>query len=558
MASELNEAIALQRQGRLTEAEALYRAMLKKSPDDAGALHYIGLVNYQVGKLDEADAFMSRSLEIDRSCANTWNDLGAVKLKSGKVEESLGLFARALDLNAQHTDALRNMAAALRRLFRFESALAFLRRLALLRPRSAEVLLSLAETLYHTGAVTESIEIFHEVIRLEPHNGTARLGLAEACEAAGKFMQARWQYVTVLRRHPDSAQALSKLLQMREGTAEDRWAAAAQRLAERPDADPETATRLDIGLAYHFDRTGAYQSSFRHLKRARDRQARMQPFDSRGYSAAVDTLAEVLDADFFRSMRGLGMPSDRPIFIVGMPRSGTTLTEQVLATHSRVAAGGELAALPSASYRVLELSPDHQAYPYGLKSLSAAAVDALADSYLEQLDKIDAGGRRVTDKLPFNFMHLGIAALMFPKAKIVHCRRHPLDNCTSCYFTSFAEEVRFANDLETLGRYYADYHRLMRHWEEVLPLQIFTLQYEDLVGNTEATMRDLLSYCGLDWEPACLRFHETQRGIRTPSRWQVRQPIYRNSVARWRHYEEHLGPLKQALGPQLCGIAAAN
>jgi tetratricopeptide (TPR) repeat protein len=552
MASELDEGISLQRQGRLTEAEAVYRAVLSRSPDDAGALHYIGLANYQAGRLDEADAFMSRSLEIDHSCANTWNDLGAVKLKSGKLEESIHHFARALELNARHIDALNNIAAALRRLYRFESALAPLRLLAQLRPRSADVMRNLADTLYNVGAVAESIETYHDAIRLDPQDKAARLGMAEACEAAGKFRQARWQYVAVLRRDPANPLALSKLLQMREGEAEAGWVAAAQQLSERDDTEIQAKTRLNIGLAHHFDRIGAYDSAFRHLKRARDQQARMHPFRSDGYSAAVDTLIDVLTKDFFQSVRRHDGSNGRPIFIVGMPRSGTTLTEQVLASHSCVAAGGELAALPRASYRVQELSGEHRPYPHGLKSMSAASLNALANGYLEQLGRIDAGNRKVTDKLPFNFMHLGLIALMFPNAKVVHCRRDPMDNCMSCYFTSFAEEVQFANDLETLGRYYRDYHRLMQHWSVALPLEMFVLKYEDLVCDTEATMRNLLAYCELEWEPACSKYYETQRGIRTPSRWQVRQPIYGNSMARWRHYERYLAPLKLALGTTLC------
>ncbi|MEQ8515497.1 MAG: sulfotransferase, partial [Chromatocurvus sp.] len=170
---------------------------------------------------------------------------------------------------------------------------------------------------------------------------------------------------------------------------------------------------------------------------------------------------------------------------------------------------------------------------------------------LEQLDKVSTTADRVTDKLPFNFMHLGVIALLFPGAKVVHCRRHPLDNCLSCYFTSFADQIHFANRLDTLGRYYLDYHRLMQHWQEVLPIEILDLHYEDMVDDTEGQVGALLDHCGLEWEDACLEFHRTERGVRTPSRWQVRQPIYRGSVQRWRNYEEELGPLREILAPIL-------
>jgi hypothetical protein len=372
--------------------------------------------------------------------------------------------------------------------------------------------------------------------------------MAEACEAAGKFKQARYQYITVLRREPNHPLALSKLLQMRSGATDNGWVTRAKQLVERAETEVAAKIRLNVGLGYHLDRIGLYDSAFSHLKRARDEEARMQPFNSDEYSAAVDTLIDVLPKEFFKAAETSGLSSTRPIFIVGMPRSGTTLAEQVLASHPSVVAGGELAALPSASYRILELSGDKRPYPYGLQSMSAASLEILAKGYLDQVASIHGGDCKITDKLPFNFMHLGVIALMFPNAKIVHCRRDPMDNCMSCYFTSFAKEVKFASDLETLGRYYADYDRLMTHWTDALPSEIFTLRYEDLVSHTEATIRALLGYCELESEPACLKFYETARGIRTPSRWQVRQPIYASSVARWRHYERHLAPLKRGLG----------
>jgi tetratricopeptide (TPR) repeat protein len=451
-------------------------------------------------------------------------------------------------LNDRHADATGNMAAALKQLRRFDKANVFLRRMVDLRPDSAEAMRNLADGLLYAGAVAEAIRSYQESIRLDPRCISARLGLAEACEAAGDFKQAKFQYVAVLRQEPDSPLALAKLLRLRGGATDPAWAAKAEELVGRPDTDSSAQARLNIALGYYYDKIGHFDSAFGRLKSARDEQANRYPFDSDGYSRAIDVLIETLTKDFFQMAETSGVSSDRPLFIVGMPRSGTTLTEQILASHSGVAAGGELSALPSASHRVAELSLGHQPYPFGLKCTSATALQKLAAGYLEQVEKIDPTGRRVTDKLPFNFMHLGLIPLLFPRATIVHCRRQPLDNCVSCYFTSFAEEIQFTNDLYRLGRYYADYDRLMKHWKSVLPIPILDLQYEDLVNDTESAVRGLLFHCGLPWEEACLKFYQTERGIRTPSRWQVRQPIYGNSVARWRHYEKHLEPLKRGLG----------
>lgn len=203
------------------------------------------------------------------------------------------------------------------------------------------------------------------------------------------------------------------------------------------------------------------------------------------------------------------------------------------------------------SYQIRELSRSGEPYPRGLRTVGRMGLRQMARRYLDHLDKVASGAARVTDKLPFNFMHLGVIALLFPNARIVHCRRHPLDNCLSCYFTGFAEQIRFANRLDTLGRYYLDYERLMRHWRAVLPVEIYDLHYEELVQNTEKEIRALVDFCGLPWEDACMSFHKTRRGVRTPSRWQVRQPIYSGSVQRWENYAEHLEPLARILEPIL-------
>jgi hypothetical protein len=231
-----------------------------------------------------------------------------------------------------------------------------------------------------------------------------------------------------------------------------------------------------------------------------------------------------------------------------MPRSGTTLVEQILATHSRVAAGGEL---PTITNLAAEIGRTGEAYPQGVRTLGGTGLAQLARRYLGKLETVSPDAPHVTDKMPFNFMHLGLIAALFPDAAIIHCRRGALDTCLSCYFTSFSENLLFASNQEALGYYYLDYRRMMDHWRLILPKPMLDVEYEQLVSNTEETVRALLKYCGLEWEPACLQFHRTARGIRTPSRWQVRQPIYSSSVGRWCRYDRHLQPLRDVLTPVL-------
>lgn len=551
----IREGIARQRCGEFDAAAAIYMGMLEREPNHAEALHYLGLLRFQQDRLEEAGRLLDRSLRQDSGNANAWSDLGMVRVRAGTPEQALECFSKALVIAPNHPDALNNMAQALCKLGRFDQARPPLERLVALQPASAAARYSLADVQYKSNDITAAIENYQKAIRLAPDDRRIRLGLGEACESAGRFKQAKMQYLTVLRRDPKSPLALARLLQLRVGEIDDAWVERAQSLADDPDTLEEGRIRLNIALGYYYDRHKEHAEAFRRLRLGYDAQAVHEPFDADGYTRAIDSLIDVLGSEFFQTAPTSGIDSERPIFVVGMPRSGTTLTEQILASHSRVAAGGELSALLNVSYQIRELSHTREPYPHGLCKIGRIGLRRMARRYLAQLERISTAADRITDKLPFNFMHIGVIALLFPNARIVHCRRHPLDNCLSCYFTSFADQIRFANRLETLGRYYLDYHRLMDHWHAVLPVKIFDLQYEAMVDDTEGRIRALLDYCGLDWEDACLSFHETERGVRTPSRWQVRQPIYTGSVQRWRNYASELAPLRSILAPLLEGDA---
>lgn len=549
----IRQGIARQRRGEFDAAAAIYTGMLERQPDHAVALHYLGLLRFQQDRLEEAGRLLDRSLQREPGNANAWSDLGMVRVRAGMPDQALECFSKALVIAPNHPDALNNMAQALCKQSRFDQARAPLERLVALEPASAAARYSLADVQYKSNDVTAAIASYQKAVRLAPDDRRIRLGLGEACESAGRFKQAKLQYLTVLRRDPKSPLALAKLLQLRAGEIDAAWVERARSLADDPDTPEEGRIRLNIALGYYHDRHKEHAEAFRRLRLGYDAQAVREPFDADGYTRAIDSLIDVLDSEFFRMAPTSGIESERPIFVVGMPRSGTTLTEQILASHSRVAAGGELSALLNVSYQIRELSHTREPYPHGLRKIGRIGLRRMARRYLAQLERISTDADRITDKLPFNFMHIGVIALLFPNARIVHCRRHPLDNCLSCYFTSFADQIRFANRLETLGRYYLDYHRLMHHWHAVLPVKIFDLQYEAMVDDTEGQVRALLDHCGLDWENACLSFHETERGVRTPSRWQVRQPIYTGSVQRWRNYASELAPLRSILASLLEG-----
>jgi hypothetical protein len=251
-----------------------------------------------------------------------------------------------------------------------------------------------------------------------------------------------------------------------------------------------------------------------------------------------------------------GSDSPLPVFIVGMPRSGTTLVEQILASHPQVYGGGELRDLKEMVSQVWNSSGNSLSPGQTPLVPEPPAIRCLADGYLRQRLALSRGALRTTDKMPTNFYYLGLIALMFPNARILHCRRDPLDVCLSCYFTNFRDPPLYASDLEDLGFYYGHYQRLMEHWRKVLPHSILDVQYEELIENQEAVSRRMVEFCGLSWDDRCLEYYKSDRPVQTCSVWQVRQPIYSTSVGRWKHYAQHLDPLVQAL--ELAGIRFAE
>jgi hypothetical protein len=278
------------------------------------------------------------------------------------------------------------------------------------------------------------------------------------------------------------------------------------------------------------------------------KEAAKAAYDLKAYKEFVDRMIATFDRAFFASRMGFGHASDIPVFVIGMPRSGTTLTEQILASHPRIWGAGERSdfgdILKEMQFDAIR-SPN---FPQSIRGVPAKSIREVGSRYVGSIGRGAGKALRVVNKMPHNFEYLGLIALALSKAKIIHCRRDPLDNCLSCFMQSFNESHAYNRDLETLGLYYRQYHRLMEHWKAVLPAKIFDLPYEDMVAQQETMSRALIEFVGLEWDDACLAFHDTERSVSTPSRWQVRQPIYKSSLKAWRAYEKHLAPLKEALG----------
>jgi tetratricopeptide (TPR) repeat protein len=493
---------ALRALGRPEEAVASYRSALSHDPDNAEILTNLAQALLAFGRIDESIATVRRALALKPQLAPAHSTLGDVMLKLSRLREASESYARALEIQPDLLDALNNLAVALRLQGRTEQAELTCRKALAIYPRSAALLAVLADAYADRGEFALAEDAFRRALTVDP-------GLPQA-----------WAGIAHLRRM---------------SSADAEWLAGALRLADsRLAADKEIPLRYAIGK--YFDDVGEFDQAFAQFQRANELTRALRPgHDRQRWAKAVDELIALFSGDWLRQVRGHGLDSRLPVFIVGMPRSGTSLAEQILASHPEMHGAGELSFWNEAARSWLA---------QGGGIVPGAAVGQFAHEYLGLLTSVAPEALRVIDKMPGNVLHMGLIHAALPNARIIHMRRDPVDTCLSIYFQDFQSAHSYANDLADVADYYRQYLRLMEHWQSILPREaMLTVQYESLVEEQEAWSRRMVEFIGLPWDARCLDFHATRRSVTTASKWQVRQRASRQSVQRWRNYERHLGPL---------------
>ena len=494
--------------GRWAEAISLYEEIVRLDPDSPQARYDLGVACLRVGRLAEAVASLERAVELNPGFDSALSCLASAFLRQGCESEAL-LAYRRLSRTADDPLARRHFSAvALGMEGKHEEAEQELRRLIDLAPELAQSRVLLGELLSERGE-------FEEAAR----------HLTEAIEA---FPPA-FEHLTAVKRMTESDRPLLERMRV---------------LAEGPSRDVTLRVRLQFALGKAFDDLGDYAEAMRQYDSANRLKAMSARLDRSALAAKYDNVISRFTAETLeRARRSLPRPAntgdDLPVFIVGMPRSGTTLIEQILSSHPAVAAGGEL------TFWVDQLRGWGAS---GMSSLTAGALNKAAEDYRAELRKIGPKALRVTDKRLWNFELLWLIRLALPDARIIHCRRHPVDTCLSIFFANFSAREDYAWDRGDLAFFYRQYERLMDHWRGALPAGRFTeVQYETLIADREAETRRLVAFCGLDWDDACLKPERNGRVVKTASLWQARQPVYQTSVERWRRYEPWLGELKELM-----------
>jgi tetratricopeptide (TPR) repeat protein len=512
----LEQASGLERLGRLHEAEGLYLSILARDPDQFDALHRVGVIRGCQGRLDDAARLIRRALSRNPRSATAHNDLGNILRALQRPVDAVKSFERAIAEDPGFASAHNHLGLA------FDAV----------------------------GDTEQAIACYQKAAAIDQTYADPHANMAAVLIRRGQLAEARREYEQAARLSPENPDILIELAQLKRFRKDDPHLEAMERLLELPD---RLAVEHRIGL--HFSLAKAYADVAEHEAAARQMvagnslQRRHAHYDEAGTLNELRQAEELFTTALMERLSGCGNRSDAPIFIVGMPRSGTTLIEQVLASHPAVFGAGELSHLAEAVDRLPSQMGSGLRFPEFAPAMTGEWVRRLGDDYVQALERESAGARRITDKMPHNFRFVGLIRLALPNARIIHARRDPVDTCLSCYSIWFRERQMFTYDLAELGRLYRAYDRLMGHWRRVLPPgAMIEVDYEALVGNFEEEARRIVAYCGLEWHPACLDFHKTERPVLTASISQVREPLYHSSVGRWRPYERMLQPLLKELG----------
>ena len=548
--AQANLGNALRELGKLDEAAACLQRAIQRKPGFADAHNNLGIVLKEQGKPEQAVACYRRALELKPDFAAAHNNLGVALKTLGKLDEAVACCRRALELKPHFTEAYHNLGIALKDLGKLDEAVACCRRAIELKPDYTAAHISLGNALKDQGKPDEAVACYRRVIELKPDYAPAYNNLGIALEEMGDLQGAEDSFRAALRHDCRFAFGHYKLAELLGGKLSEEDLAAQRRLLEETGLADGQRSLLHFGLAKVLDARGEYARAARHadqgnaLQQAEWRRHGQQ-YDPAGHASFVTRMIEVSTPEFFQRVGGFGSQSELPVFIVGLPRSGTTLIEQVLAGHSQVFGAGEtslasetMAALGGQGVEAIE----------GLGRLDRRTAARLASRHLDRLRAFDGTALRIVDKMPENYLYLGLLASLFPRAKYVHCRRDLRDVAVSCWMTRF-EKVRWANDQQQIASRFQEYQRLMAYWREVLPVPLLEVDYEETVADLEGVARKLVAWCGMAWEPGCLEFQRAKRPVRTASAVEVRQPVFRTSVGRWRHYQQALEGLFARIAP---------
>lgn len=531
----------------------LLKLAVRERPEHADAVAELALLLTLCGRFADSLEHWDRRLRLRPGDALAWHNYGRALASAGQIDAAVRAFERAIEIDPSQARTHETYARVLMEARRVDAAEGVWRRAREKFPQASSMALGLAELLFSQARLRECLDLYRETAAAMPDVPELRLGYGQLLEDFGDRDGAAREFRQALALRPGWALPVEALLTLLRKDARDEDLAVARAILDDPARPVMDHANAGFGLGKALEARGDYEGAFQAWTRAnRARRQQIGPLDRDALVARVDRSIRQFSRDFLDARRDWGLPDPRPVFVLGMPRSGTTLVEQILSAHPDVEGCGELTELGDVARALAEGARTALSWPEAAGVLDVAAVRRGAEAYLAGvLRKHPTQAARLVDKAPNNFFNIGLIALLFPRARIIWCRRDPRDICTSIYSENFGLSQRHATDLADIGFFYRQHLRLMRHWTAVTGPQLIDCRYEELIADPEAHSRRLVEALGLPWDARCLKFHEDNRPVLTPSRWQVRSPIYRAAAGRWKRYERHLGPLLAELGDAL-------
>ncbi len=535
--------VVLEELGRMESAVKHYKLSLTHAPDNAEVYRRLADACSKLQRWDEAIKAYQQVLVIQTDDVGTMIKLGNSFTAAQLFTESILLYEQALTLLPDNALVHRHLGASLQRMGQLKKAIKCFEQAIRLRPEYVAVRIDLARALRQLGRAEDALVLLEEATEFEPNNDTAHIDLALTLRQLGQTDPAIKQLEQILAIRPTCGLAYYHISMIGPG---QEFIPVVEELLSGPKLSKVDAIYCHFALGNFFNSGKIFDQAFRHFLKANTLQRETITYDAAENSRTVDRLIKVHTKDFFQNKRQLGSTSVLPVFIIGMPRSGTTLVEQILSSHTLVHGAGEIETFRGVYRSIAQQLNDTKPPPDCMSLIDRKMAKEYSARYLQELKFHCPTAARITDKFSGNFVRIGLIKTLFPNARIIHCQRNPLDNCISLFFHCFMP-LMCSFELTELGRYYQDYQRLMSHWHNIFPGEIFTVRYEELVLDQDRVSKQLIDYLGLEWDEKCIDFHNNERNVMSPSNMQVRQPMYKSSMNKWKRYEKHLQPLFNVL-----------
>ncbi len=518
--------------GDMRSAEEVLKKLLAEDPDNANALRLLGNIALEANRFKAAQRMLQRAVELAPRMVLAWNDLANLYMKQDRYEQALEATQQAIAVDTRMAHSYVMQGNILTKAQRHE----------------------------------ESLAAYQQALEISPANAGALSGMGHVLKTIGRQAESIAAFRQCIQAHPAFGEAYWSLANLKTFDFSNDEVAVMEKMAAEADLPDEPKINFFLSLGKHYENEKNFDRSFDFYRQGNELRRNKEIYDPVLTQVLHDRIIEVFSTELFAQHKGSGDPDPAPILIVGLPRSGSTLLEQILASHSQVEGTMELPDLSRAIGKINRQAQRHKKanasshaeYPEALLDLDEEALRELGQGYLRTTQRYRTGKLHFIDKMPNNFASIGLLRLILPNAKVINARRHPLDSCLGSYKQLFFKGQSFTYDQFELGQYYLQYQRLMDHWHSVLPGHVLDVHYEQMVFDQEAQTRRMLDYLDLPWEDACLRFYETERAINTASSEQVRQPIYTKAINYWRHYEKHLEELVETLQPLLQQLPEAD